>query len=229
MARARNIKPSLFKNELLGQADALLSLLFISLWTLADKSGRLEDRPLRIKAETFPYRENININGFLTQLVSLGFIERYTQNGLEIIQVINFAKHQTPHSTEKPSVLPCKSINSTLTVKKPLNNESDCVVSNINVLITDSLITDSLLKPLSEKPSIDTGFFEFWNNYPTKTGKDAALNAWKKAKPKIDDVLKALVWQRKSKKWIDGFVPNPATYINQGRWKDEPDAERPVF
>ena len=106
MARARNIKPALFKNELLGVADPLLTLLFISLWTLADKSGRLEDRPLRIKAETFPYRENLDINGYLTQLYRLGFIVRYVVDGQPLIQVVNFEKHQTPHNTEKSSLLP---------------------------------------------------------------------------------------------------------------------------
>jgi hypothetical protein len=141
MARARNIKPSFFKNELLGQADPLLGMLFISLWTLADKAGRLEDRPLRIKAETFPYRDGIDINGYLTELVALGFIDRYEANGLKIIEVVNFTKHQTPHSTEKASELPCKPVFEPIT----LNNGSASVNGHINVLIPDSSNTDSLL------------------------------------------------------------------------------------
>lgn len=149
MARARNIKPSFFKNELLGADDPLLGLLFISLWTLADKAGRLEDRPLRIKAETFPYRENIDINGYLTKLVSLGFIDRYkaVRDGQEvsIIEVLNFTKHQTPHSTEKQSELPAKPVNKPVTVTVALNNESDPVNSHINVLNPDSSNTDSLI------------------------------------------------------------------------------------
>ena len=65
----------------------------------------------------------------------------------------------------------------------------------------------------------------FWNNYPKRTGKDKALQSWKKAKPKIDEVLYALSWQAESEQWTKDngqFIPNPATYINQGRWKDEP-------
>lgn len=145
MARARNIKPSFFKNELLGEADPLLGLLFISLWTLADKAGRLEDRPLRIKAETFPYRDGIDINSYLTQLLSLGFIDRYKAvcDGKEvaIIEIVNFTKHQTPHSTEKSSELPEKPIDKPIT----LINESPAVNGHINVLIPDSSNTDSLL------------------------------------------------------------------------------------
>ena len=32
-------------------------LLFVGLWTIADRNGRLEDRPKRIRAELFPYDE----------------------------------------------------------------------------------------------------------------------------------------------------------------------------
>jgi len=33
----------------------LARLLYPGLWMLADREGRLEDRPLRIKAEILPY------------------------------------------------------------------------------------------------------------------------------------------------------------------------------
>jgi hypothetical protein len=147
MARSRNIKPALFKNEVLGVEDPILTILFISLWCLADKGGRLEDRPLRIKAETFPYRENIDINRYLTELSRLGFIHRYEVNGLRIIQVLNFGKHQHPHKTEAESTLP-EYIDETdscrVTVKEPLNNGSRPADSlNTDSLNTDSLNTDS--------------------------------------------------------------------------------------
>jgi uncharacterized phage protein (TIGR02220 family) len=145
MARSRNIKPSFFQNELLGTSDPYVGLLFISLWTIADKSGRLEDRPLRIKASTFPYREGVNIEQLLTQLVSLGFIERYEVDGLKIIQVMKFEKHQSPHSTEKASELPPKPLNYKHTAEVTLKVESASVNANINVLIPDSLNTDSLI------------------------------------------------------------------------------------
>ena len=45
MARARNIKPGFFRNADLVEMPIEARLLFIGLWTLADRSGRLEDRP----------------------------------------------------------------------------------------------------------------------------------------------------------------------------------------
>lgn len=145
MARARNIKPGLFKNELLGVADPLLTPLFVGLWCLADREGRLEDRPMRIKAELFPYREGLDVNGYLTELERLGFICRYTVGGEALIQVLNFLKHQNPHKTEKKSDLPempLKSVGCRLTVIAPVNNGSRPADS----LIPDSLIPDPLDK-----------------------------------------------------------------------------------
>lgn len=154
MARARNIKPGLFKNELLGVADPLLTLLFQSLWCLADRDGKLEDRPLRIKAETFPYREGLDVNGYLTELARLGFICRYSVSGIDYIQVLNFSKHQNPHNTEKKSEIPNmpeESASCPLTVKPTLNNVTSRADS-LN-LIPDSpiLIPDPL--PASVTPA----------------------------------------------------------------------------
>jgi hypothetical protein len=75
---------------------------------------------------------------------------------------------------------------------------------------------------------VDDGFNIFWNMYPRKVAMGKAQIAWKKHKPNIDIVVKTLTWQKDSKQWYkqDGeFIPNPATYINQHRWKDEPTEE----
>ena len=104
--RARNLKTGLFKNELLGTADPLLTILFEGLWCLADREGRLEDRPLRIKAEIFPYRDGIDLDVCLGQLAEMGFIHRYEAEGVAVIEVTNFKKHQNPHPKEAVSSLP---------------------------------------------------------------------------------------------------------------------------
>lgn len=146
--RARNIKPGLFKNEVLGCADPLLTLLFEGLWCMADKEGRLEDRPLRIKAEIFPYREIPDINGYLTQLERMGFIRRYKVKEAALIEVLNFKKHQSPHHTEKKSELPA-----------PVNSPLEHGENPPDSLIPDSLIPDSggalprSIPPVNNSPS----------------------------------------------------------------------------
>ena len=54
MARARNIKPGFFRNADLAELPIEARLLFIGLWTIADREGRMEDRPKQIKMELFP-------------------------------------------------------------------------------------------------------------------------------------------------------------------------------
>lgn len=108
MARARNIKPSFFKNELLVEMGPFDRLLFIGLWCLADREGRVEDRPKRIKMELLPC-DSYDVDAGLTELARYGFIKRYEAAGVRVISITNFTKHQTPHGTEKDSELPDES------------------------------------------------------------------------------------------------------------------------
>lgn len=117
MARARNIKPGTFKNEVLGVADPIYTLLFEGLWLLADRAGRLEDRPLKIKGEIFPYRDGLNVDALLSWLEAAKFIERYEADGKRYIWVVEFDKHQKPHKNEPASEIPPAP--STIAASKP--------------------------------------------------------------------------------------------------------------
>ncbi|MTI83467.1 MAG: DnaD domain protein [Firmicutes bacterium] len=105
MARSRNIKPGFFMNDILAEIEPIGRLLFAGLWTIADREGRLEDRPKRIKAEVLPY-DNCDINQLLNELQNHDFILRYQVDGDYYIQILNFSKHQNPHKNEAPSVIP---------------------------------------------------------------------------------------------------------------------------
>ncbi|QHF28556.1 DnaT-like ssDNA-binding domain-containing protein [Pseudomonas sp. R32] len=107
MARARNIKPGLFSNELLAELPAFDRLLFIGMWCLADREGRLEDRPKRIKMELFPC-DDYDVDAGLSRLAVAGFVSRYQVESFSVIEIDNFQKHQNPHGSEKDSVLPDK-------------------------------------------------------------------------------------------------------------------------
>ena len=77
-------------------------------------------------------------------------------------------------------------------------------------------------QPLFDKSN---GFVDFWKAYPRKTGKGAAMNAWKKNPPPLDKCLSTLNWQIKSDQWTKEsgqYIPLPATWLNQGRWEDIP-------
>lgn len=151
MARARNIKPGFFLNDALAECDPLARLLFAGLWCIADREGRLEDRPKRIKAETLPH-DNCDADALLEQLAAAGFILRYQVGGARFIQVLNFNKHQNPHVKESPSSTPSPDLHQTSTVQEQYKHEEGTeqtlLIPDSLILIPDSLnlIPDSLQK-----------------------------------------------------------------------------------
>ena len=71
------------------------------------------------------------------------------------------------------------------------------------------------------------GFDLFWQEYPRKAAKAAALKAWQKLNPSPELVERILAHVRDHKRspdWLkDGgqFVPHPATFLNGRRWEDD--------
>jgi len=71
-------------------------------------------------------------------------------------------------------------------------------------------------------------FDDFWKAYPKKVGKAYCQKIWARLKPGqylIHKMLYALNWQRQTEQWQKGsgkFIPNPSTWLNQGRWDDQP-------
>jgi hypothetical protein len=196
--RARNIKPGFFTNETLADLPHQTRLFFIGLWCAADRDGRLEDRPRKIKALIFPY-EDADVDGMLDDLQRTGFVIRYSVDSCDYIQVVNFNKHQTPHIKEKASTIPAPDKHGASTVLAPPDS-----------LIPDSLIPDSLNR--------------FWSLYPRRVSKGQAQRALAAAlkKTDINTILAALERQlpdlnRREKK----YIPYPSTWLNGERWEDD--------
>lgn len=123
MARIRTIKPDFFLDpDLSPRLTPVARLLFIGLWTLADRDGRLEDCAKRIGAQLFPY-EPCDTETILADLsASIGgtkrrLIDRFEdKTGRRFIQIVNFQKHQRPHVREVDSTIPAP------TEKSPRHN-----------------------------------------------------------------------------------------------------------
>ena len=163
--RARNIKPGFFRNEQLLQVSPLGRLLFAGLWCLADREGRLLDRPLQIKWDILP-ADDCDVNALLAELAARGFIRRYTVDGTRYIEVTRFLAHQRPHYKEKASVFPPPP--DTTPAQKHDSTRSDS-------LIPDSLIPDSLIPSATSQLVGDRRM--------TGTALSKANNADTKAKP----------------------------------------------
>lgn len=230
MARSRNIKPGFFSNEHLAELDFATRLLFIGLWTEADREGRLEDRPRRLKMALFP-ADNVDIDRMLDDLDHLGFIKRYTVGDLKAIQVINWSKHQNPHVKEAKSTIPempvveaCQGKHEESTVQAPDSHSSfpaDSLSLDSGFLIPDSLTTSPSAPDSAEL------FSRFWKLYPRKVGKDKAEKAWAKIKLTqllFDEIIAALAKHAVTPGWTKDngqFIPHASTWLNGKRWEDE--------
>lgn len=70
----------------------------------------------------------------------------------------------------------------------------------------------------------------FWKAYPKKVGKGAAEKSFGKFKPDdalTERMLRAIEAQRSTRQWKEGYIPNPATWLNQRRWEDEVETDLP--
>jgi len=72
-----------------------------------------------------------------------------------------------------------------------------------------------------------SAFDQFWACYPKKVGKEAARKVWGKIKnrPPVIYITEAIQRAKETEQWKKDngqFIPNPATWLNQGRWDDEP-------
>lgn len=175
-SRSRNIKPGFFTNDDLVECGFATRLLFAGLWTLADKEGRLEDRPKKIKLAIFP-ADDLDVDLMLQQLHDRRFILRYRVKVVPYIQIVSWNKHQRPHHTERASTIPPPDQESVLTqtlmdsrevdtseltVKHPLENgECQCdnhqnlpdsllLIPDSLLLIPDSLSITSAIAPVKE-------------------------------------------------------------------------------
>ena len=196
-------------DENLSEVSIIARLAFIGLWTLADKEGRLEDRPRYIKANLFPY-EDADMDAILSELERKPFITRYEAGVKKYIQINNFTKHQRPHNTEAESDIPppdsgitdrSQLNNSYLTVTKPLPDSEATVISREKKSGKEVEVKDQNQKlfPVSGETGEADSFVEadrrrtqkrqrrpyppefesFWKAYPRQVEKRATFEAWR--------------------------------------------------
>ena len=99
---------------------------------------------------------------------------------------------------------------------------------NINTDINDKEDKKRESEGKEKITPLDERFNSFWSAYPKKVGKAYAEQCFKKLKPTAEltqKMLDAISEQKKSAEWTRDngqYIPHPSTWLNQGRWDDEP-------
>ncbi|KKK80922.1 hypothetical protein LCGC14_2818630, partial [marine sediment metagenome] len=140
----------------------------------------------------------------------------YEVDGKKYLWIRKFEEHQRPHHTEAESIIPAW--NGSLPVISPLKQREDPPV--LKEALKEAVVNEAL----KEKEGIKglDEFRVFWEAYPKKVGKGEARKAWgKKGTVSLSHILEAI--QKQKEHWREPrFIPNPATWLNQERWDDEP-------
>ena len=191
--RARNIKPGFWENEFLGACSRDARLLFMGLWSLADREGRLIWRPGRIRGKILPYDSDLtgeDISRLVGELAAHQerngepmFLELYEVDGVEYLEIKNFKKHQRPHKQERPSTLPDKFGTYSEPVRNQFGTTSEQVpnqhaLESQNPRIPESL-NPGILESLNEEKHIcaDKPIQIPISNIPNALAEDVS-NAW---------------------------------------------------
>jgi len=104
--RSRVARGGFWDDPDLGSLSAGTRLVFFGLWCLSDREGRLEDDARRIKARTFPYQAEANVEAALLRLADAGLIVRYEAAGGHYIAIPRFLAWTTVYEKEPESILP---------------------------------------------------------------------------------------------------------------------------
>jgi hypothetical protein len=204
--------------------------MFVRLIMKVDDHGRFHADPRLVKSACFPLLTvpDTHVGRWLDELDAAGLIVRYEVAGRKCLSICGFAQRLRakrakfpPPDGQPDDWSPSNDGHMTVirqtdggrvTVNRPPESESE---------------SESESEEKRKTPAAPVAFDRFWGSYPKKVGKQEARKVWELGKldSKLDPIMAALEWQTKSQGWRDEggrFIPNPATWLRQGRWEDEP-------
>jgi hypothetical protein len=205
--------------------------LFTRLVAQADDYGNYYGSPRMLLATLYPHRwEKKEVNETDTgrwraELVTCTagpLAAMYSVNGIEYLHLLNSRR------ILRSDVSPDERF-----PREPANLEEDALSEYVAKTAHKRPINVPLdPDPYPYKTQRKTWFTSFWKIYPKKRGKGAAEKSFAKAVTSqliYEAVMAGLTKHIDCADWEkDGgqYIPNPATWLNQRRWEDEPEQVR---
>lgn len=249
MSRIRSIHPGLFTDESYMALSLAARELIKGLWVEADDQGVFQWKPLTLKARIFP-ADNIDVKAVLTELAGLNFVRQYEHDGQQLGAIRNFRKFQRPKFPNATHFIP-DDLRSYVGLT-PVITEMERVEPPDIPHVADTPPPKSPQmerrmedgekkegKSLSGKPRAARSrsltetpeFLEFYEAYPKKVKKPEALKAFfpaveKVGFPRILEGARRYAEERRGQE--KRYTLNPATWLNQECWNDEPRVDEPA-
>jgi hypothetical protein len=219
---------SMYDGTLYGQWQAIVTLQQMVI--LADEDGIVDITPPALAAKT-----SIPLEIIEKGLEQLSEPDKYSrsadEDGRRIVlldenrpwgwRIVNYQYYRDLANREEKK----RKDRERIAEKRKKNNDvAECrkesqTVANVAHTDTDTDTTNN-----RSNADASDRFNDFWKAYPKKRKKADARKKWKaKNLDSIADRIIADVQERLSrdKRWRDGYVPDPTTYINGERWEDE--------
>lgn len=239
----RIIKQSAFESEKISALSDFEFRVWVGLITQADDAGRGDARPAIIKGRVFPLRDRVtvkDIDNALSRLAAAGCVSLYKVGGKPYYAFPNWAKHQRIYNTKTKTPGPEEADAGEGEHCSPLLQEKhDC--GDLPQPAADFRLNPNPNPNINPNPNPESNacageitanavkaatrsFERFWEAYPKKVGKKAAGNAFMRVLVDTDTLIDAVEKQKRSEQWTKEngrYIPNPATWLNQGRWEDE--------
>lgn len=196
-------------------------VLYRRLHSVVDDYGRYDGRSSMLRAHLYPLKidkvSEADVGKWLTECVTAGLVSLYRVAGRPYVEVLKFGARVRAETSKWPSPDDAD--------VQPQTSADICPQPHANAPVFVSVVDVVVDTPKAPKGA-DGRFEEFWKAYPNKTGKDAARRAFEKRKPDaalLAQMLAAIAAQKAGPKWLKDagqYIPNPATWLNQGRWAD---------
>lgn len=201
-------------NKAGGDLAEFAQTLYPLLVACSDDYGRQSGDAFTVKMAVFPSspRTESEFALAIASLASVGLMHWYDAPGGHVLEVVDFDTHQPGLSKRTKSKFP------------PFPGKFPGLPSEEKGIEQKGREQNNTAP---KSTALHERFDRFWAVYPKKVGKDAAWAEFKKRNPGDDltDAMIAVVLsQRASEQWRkEGgqYIPNPRTWLHQGRWQDE--------
>lgn len=230
----RILKESICTSENVDQLSAFEETVFYRLIVNCDDYGRMDGRPKILISKLFPLKEVRvkQMEDALRALTSAELVTLYTVDGKPFLQMKTWDKHQQMRAKKSKYPAPADGVPSLdINCNQMISSDSKCSrnpIQSESETETESE-TESNPKPTRPRDAVDMAFAMFWDAYPRKIGKGAAYKAFERITGvPIMTMIDAIESQKRSRQWREDngrFIPNPATWLNQRRWEDDPQNE----
>jgi len=235
MGRIRTIKPEFWEDDRVGQLSPLAKLVFIGSWNLADDAGRLRWSADYINASLFMYEKlsRNRVEKLMAEVEAQKLVTPYEARGQGLAHISGW-HHQRIDKPQPARFPPPPAV---MGSDAPLEDGNDSGNDSGNGTENDDG-NDSLQEGKGREGKgsgkgreggarPDDGgssFVEFWSVYPRREAKGEATKAWAKAITKADPptILAAAERYRDDPNRDPAYTAHPTTWLNQGRWEDDP-------